>query len=37
VFDDITRITLQERAIFKHCTEATRVVSGGSVEVVPWR
>jgi len=26
---------LQERAFFKHYTEATRVVSGGSVEVVP--
>src|SRR5258708_1147621 len=35
VFDDTARIALQERAFFKHYTEATRVVSGDSVEVVP--
>jgi hypothetical protein len=35
VFDDAGRLALQERAFFKHYTEATRTVSGGSVEVVP--
>src|SRR5580700_4258558 len=35
VFDEGARIALQERAFFRHYTEATRVVSGGSVEVVP--
>ena len=35
VFDDTARIALQERAFFRHYTEATRLVSGGSVEVVP--
>ena len=35
VFDEGARIALQERAFFKHYTEATRVVSGGTVEVVP--
>ena len=35
VFDDTARIALQERAFFKYYTEATKLVSGGSVEVVP--
>src|SRR5258707_4798292 len=37
VFDDTARIALQERAFFRHYTGATRLVSGGSVEVVPPR
>jgi len=35
VFDDSARIALQERAFFKHYTEATKTASGGSVEVLP--
>jgi hypothetical protein len=35
VHDDAGRLALQERAFFKHYTEATRTVSGGSVEVLP--
>ena len=35
VFDDSGRIALQERPFFKHYTEKTRAISGGTVEVVP--
>src|SRR5216683_1538745 len=35
VFDDTARVALQERAFFKHYTEATRTAAGGSVEVLP--
>ena len=35
VFDDTARVALQERAFFKHYTEATRTVSGGTLEVLP--
>jgi hypothetical protein len=28
-------MALQERAFFKHYTEATRAVSGGTLEVLP--
>jgi hypothetical protein len=35
VHDDSGRVALQERAFFKHYTEATRTVSGGTVEVLP--
>ena len=35
VHDDLGRVALQERAFFKHYTEATRTVSGGTLEVLP--
>ena len=35
VFDDTGRVALQERPFFKHYTEQTRAISGGTVEVVP--
>jgi hypothetical protein len=35
VFDDAGRVALQERPFFKHYTERTRSISGGTVEVVP--
>jgi len=35
VFDDSGRVALQERPFFKHYTEKTRAISGGTVEVVP--
>ena len=35
VHDDSGRVALQERAFFKHYTEATRTVSGGTLEVLP--
>lgn len=35
VHDDSGRVALQERAVFKHYTEATKQASGGTVEVVP--
>ena len=35
VFDDAGRVALQERPFFKHYTEQTRSISGGTVEVVP--
>ena len=35
VFDEGARLALQERAFFKHYTEATRTAAGGSVEVLP--
>jgi hypothetical protein len=35
VHDDSGRVALQERAFFKHYTEATKSVSGGSLEVLP--
>ena len=35
VFDDRGRVALQERPFFKHYTEKTRAISGGTVEVVP--
>ena len=35
VYDDSGRIALQERPFFKHYTEKTRAISGGTVEVVP--
>ncbi len=35
VFDDAGRVALQERPFFKHYTEATRSISGGTVEVIP--
>jgi len=35
VYDDSGRVALQERPFFKHYTEATRSISGGTVEVVP--
>ena len=35
VLDDSARLALQERAFFKHYTEATRTAAGGSVEVLP--
>jgi hypothetical protein len=35
VFDDTARVALQERAFFKHYTEATRTAAGGSVDVLP--
>jgi len=35
VFDDAGRVALQDRPFFKHYTEKTRSISGGTVEVVP--
>jgi hypothetical protein len=35
VFDDAGRVALQERPFFKHYTEKTRAISGGTVEVLP--
>ena len=35
VHDDSGRVALQERAFFKHYTEATKIVSGGTLEVLP--
>jgi hypothetical protein len=35
VHDDAGRLALQERAFFKHYSEATRAISGGTVEVLP--
>ncbi len=35
VHDDSGRVALQERAFFKHYTEATKTVSGGTLEVLP--
>jgi hypothetical protein len=35
VHDDAGRLALQDRAFFKHYTEATRAISGGTVEVLP--
>jgi hypothetical protein len=35
VFDDAGRVALQERSFLKHFTEATRSISGGTVEVIP--
>ena len=35
VHDDSGRVALQERAFFRHYSEATKKVSGGTVEVLP--
>jgi hypothetical protein len=35
VHDDAGRVALQDRDFFKHYTEMTRRISGGSVEVLP--
>ena len=35
VHDDSGRVALQKRAFFKHYTEVTRTVSGGTLEVLP--
>jgi hypothetical protein len=35
VHDDSGRVALQDRPFFKHYTEQTRKISGGTVEVLP--
>ena len=35
VHDDAGRVALQDRPFFKHYTEQTRRISGGTVEVTP--